>query len=115
MSSAGEVIGEDLEEELLRVRLENETLSDVVSVVAFSPDLEHVLDRVVELLTRASRCHACFIYLAKDGELRLRAASPVYRHLVGRLAFGVDEGLAGWTVRNRTAAFIRENAKDDPR
>jgi GAF domain-containing protein len=102
-------------DELVRVRLENETLSDVVAVVSFSADLEHVLDRVVDLLTRASRSHACFIYLVADHQLRLRAASPVYRHLVGRLAFSVDEGLAGWSVRNRTAAFIHDNAKDDPR
>jgi GAF domain-containing protein len=112
-----QLVGDDdaRAEELVRVRLENETLSDVVAVVSFSADLEHVLERVVDLLTRASRCHACFIYLVADHQLRLRAASPVYRHLVGRLAFGVDEGLAGWTVRNRTAAFIHDNAKDDPR
>jgi GAF domain-containing protein len=105
----------DESDELQRVRLENETLSDVVSIVSLPADLEQVLDRTVDLLTRATRCHACFIYLIVDRELRLRAASPVYRHLVGKLGFSVDEGLAGWAVRNHTAAFIRDNAKDDPR
>lgn len=97
------------------MRLENETLSDVVSVVSFSADLDHILERVVELLTRASRCHACFIYLTVEDELRLRAASPIYRHLVGKLAFKLDEGLAGWTVRHRSSAFIPDNAQDDER
>lgn len=115
MSSSVRQPEEDLAERLSQVRLENETLSDVVSVVAFSADLDHVLERVVDLLTRASHCHACFIYLKVEDELRLRAASPVYRHLVGQLAFKLDEGLAGWTVRHRTSAFIRENAQDDER
>jgi GAF domain-containing protein len=103
------------EQELERLRLENQTLSAVVSVVSSSPDLEHVLDRVVDLLTQATECHACFIYLAADRRLRLRAASPVYAHLVGRIGFGIDEGLAGWSVRNREPAFIRDHALQDPR
>lgn len=104
-----------LEAELERVRLENETLSGVVSVVTSSPDLGHVLDRVVDLLTRATGCHACFVYLTAGDRLRLRAASPVYAHLVGRVEFGVDEGLAGWAVRHQTPAFIRDGALSDPR
>lgn len=105
----------ELMQALRQVRLENETLSDVVSVVSFSADLDHILERVVDLLTRATDCHACFIYLTVEDELRLRAASPIYRHLVGRLAFSINEGLTGWTVRHRTSAFIRDNAQDDER
>jgi GAF domain-containing protein len=101
--------------ELERLRLENESLSAVVELVASSPDLDHVLGRVVDLLTRVSRCHACFAYLVAGDRLRLRAASPVYARQVGRIEFGVDEGLAGWAVRHREAAFIRERAMDDPR
>ena len=89
--------------------------SAVVELVASSPDLDHVLGRVVDLLTRVSGCHACFVYLVGGDRLRLRAASPVYARQVGRIEFGVDEGLAGWAVRHREAAFIRERAVEDPR
>jgi GAF domain-containing protein len=102
-------------DELERLRLENEALSAVVELVASSPDLDHVLGRVVDLLTRVSRSHACFVYLVAGDRLRLRAASPVYARKVGRIEFGVDEGLAGWAVRHREAAFIRERAMEDPR
>ncbi|MEY2405856.1 MAG: hypothetical protein QOG39_772, partial [Acidimicrobiaceae bacterium] len=44
--------------ELERLRRENDTLSAVVGLVGSSPDLGHVLDRVVDLLTRVSGCHA---------------------------------------------------------
>jgi GAF domain-containing protein len=104
-----------MSDELERVRLENDTLSGVVGVVASGPDLAHILDRVVDLLTRATSCHACFVYLRAADELRLRAASPVYSHLVGQVSFGADEGLAGWTMRHGKPAFIREGAVDDPR
>jgi hypothetical protein len=101
--------------EVERLRLENETLSAVVGVVASGPDLPHILDRVVDLLSRATDCHACFVYLRSGERLEMRAASPVYSHLVGRISFGVDQGLAGWVVREETAAFIRDAALDDER
>jgi PucR C-terminal helix-turn-helix domain/GAF domain len=101
--------------EIGRLRLENETLSAVVGVVASGPDLSHILDRVVDLLTRATDCHACFVYLRSGERLEMRAASPVYSHLVGRISFGIDQGLAGWAVRRDEAAFIREGAIQDER
>lgn len=101
--------------ELERLRLENETLSAVVGVVTSGPDLTHILDRVVDLLTRATDAHACFVYIRAGELLSLRAASPVYSHLVGRISFGAHQGLAGWTMRRREPAFIREGATADPR
>ena len=101
--------------ELERLRLENETLSGIVGVVTSGPDLGHILDRVVDLLTRATSSHACFVYLRSRDRLVLRAASPVYAHLVGKIAFDAEDGLAGWTMRHCEPAFIRDGAMDDPR
>jgi GAF domain-containing protein len=98
-----------------RLRRENETLSAVVGLVGSSPNLGHVLDRVVDLLTQVSGCHACFVYLVAGDRLKLRAASPVYGRHVGRIEFGIDEGLAGWSVRKRQVAVIQDRAMDDPR
>jgi GAF domain-containing protein len=98
-----------------RVALQSETLYAVIGVVASAPDLDRVLDGVVDLLTEATHCHACFIYLRDGDRLRLRAASRVYAHLVGRVDMGLEEGLAGWVARNGTPEFIREHAMVDPR
>jgi GAF domain-containing protein len=96
-------------------QLQSETLYAVIGVVASSPDLDRVLDGIVDLLSEATDCHACFVYL-RDGErLRLRAASRIYAHLVGQLEFGLDEGLAGWVARNGAPEFIRDHAMADPR
>jgi GAF domain-containing protein len=107
--------GEDLAEQLQRVQLESDTLYRVIGVIASAPDLSRVLDSIVDLLTEATDCHACFVYLRDGGRLRLRAASKVYAHLVGKLDMGVDEGLSGWVARHNAPAFIRENAFADPR
>ena len=53
--------------EVDRVALRSETLYAVIGVVASAPDLDRVLDGIVDLLTEATACHACFVYL-RDGE-----------------------------------------------
>jgi GAF domain-containing protein len=97
------------------VALQSETLYAVIGVVASAPDLDRVLAGVVDLLSEATACHACFVYL-RDGErLRLRAASRIYAHLVGQVEFGLDEGLAGSVARHGSPEFIRDHALADPR
>jgi GAF domain-containing protein len=92
-------------------------LQEVVSAVGSTLDLEEVLEGVVRLLSDASAAHACFVYLLdRDGKrLVLRAASAPYAHLSGRIELKRGEGLAWWALTKRKAAFIRENALDDPR
>jgi GAF domain-containing protein len=97
------------------VRLESDTLYRVIGVVASAPDLEGLLEAIVDLLTEATGCHACFIYLLEGSKLRLRAASQIYAEVVGRIELGLEDSLAGWVARHRTPAFIRENALADPR
>lgn len=92
-----------------------ETLYAVIGAVAHGPDLDLVLPAVVRLLVDATACHACFVYLREDDELRMRAASPPFADAVGRVVLHIDEGLTGWVARHRTPAFIREDALSDPR
>jgi sugar diacid utilization regulator len=92
-----------------------DTLYAVIKALGSSPDLDEVLAGIVEVLGEATDCHACFAYLRDGDRLRIRAASRVYAHVVGKVEFGVDEGLTGWVARNNRPAFIRENALADPR
>jgi GAF domain-containing protein len=87
----------------------------VIGAVAQGPDLRRVLPAVVGLLTDATACHGCFVYLRDHDVLTIRAASPVFAEAVDTVSFGVDEGLCGWVVRHDQAAFIRENASADER
>ena len=105
----------DLAAQLERVRLESDTLYSIISAVSSSVDLTKVLDGIVELVTEATGCHACFVYLRDGDRLRIRAASRVYAHVVGKVEFALDEGLTGWVARTGEPAFIREEALSDPR
>jgi len=100
---------------LARVRRENETLYAVIKTVSSSLDLDRVLGGVVEIVTDATGCHACFLYFLEGERLILRAASPHYSRFVGELELGVEEGLAGWVARTKNPEFIREQAMSDPR
>jgi GAF domain-containing protein len=100
---------------LTRVQRENETLYAVIKTVSSSLDLDRVLGGIVDIATDATACHACFIYFLEDDRLELRAASPLYSKLVGKLGWGIEEGLTGWVARTKTPEFIRDNAMEDPR
>jgi putative methionine-R-sulfoxide reductase with GAF domain len=102
LASAPEALGRD-------------TLYDVIGAVAQGPELGRVLPAIIDLLTEATACHACFVYLLEGETLLMRAASQVFASSVGRVAISVDEGLCGWVVRNDEPAFIRDRAMDDPR
>ncbi|HEY0279772.1 MAG TPA: GAF domain-containing protein [Solirubrobacterales bacterium] len=95
--------------------LGRETLYAVIGAIARGPDLGQVLQGVVDLLTDATACHACFVYLTEGETLQMRAASSPYEKFVGQISMRLDEGLCGWVARNCEPAFLRENAIADPR
>ncbi|HYT30470.1 MAG TPA: GAF domain-containing protein, partial [Actinomycetota bacterium] len=90
-------------------------LYQIVQTIGSGPDLDSILHGIVRVVTEATGCHACFIYFVQGDRLALRAASSVYAHLEGKVTLPVGEGLAGWAVKTRRSAFIKENALEDPR
>jgi sugar diacid utilization regulator/putative methionine-R-sulfoxide reductase with GAF domain len=96
---------------------ESGVLSEIISTVASTLDLEEVLAAVVRLLSEASAVHACFVYLLDDEGQRLvlAAASDPFANLVGDIALEQGDGLAWWALDRREPAFILEDALADPR
>src|SRR5204863_2352158 len=87
----------------------------LIQTIGAGPDLDLILHGVVELVTEATGCHACFIYFRRDAQLELRAASRMYEHLEGKVRMPIGEGLTGWVAKARRSAHIEEGALDDPR
>jgi GAF domain-containing protein len=104
-----------LERELHGLRDDNRTLYGVIKLVSSELAVESMLQRVVDLASEATDCHACFIYLLEERRLTIRAASPVFADAVGKVQLGIEEGLTGWVARHRTPEFIRDGAMQDPR
>src|SRR5258707_2578422 len=91
------------ENELLARELEARTnenilLNEVISTVGSTLKLDEVLNHVVDTITRATSCHAAFLYLydhEKD-QLILASASEPYQHHIGKISLPLGEGIAGW-------------------
>ncbi len=91
-------------------------LEEIIQTVSGSIDLERVLKAIVALLTEATVCHACYIFLADArGAMTLSACSEQYAEHVGRVVIPPGEGLAGWVATHREPVFITQDAILDPR
>jgi GAF domain-containing protein len=97
--------------------VESRYLYQIINTVSSTLDLDRVLAGIVDLVSEAIDCHACFVYFVDpaDSSLLLRAVSAPYGSLVDRLRFEPGEGLAGWVAANNRSVFISENALADPR
>jgi len=88
----------------------------IINTVSSSLDVDRVLRAIVDLVSDAVDCHACFVYVVEpDTSLVLRAVSDPYTALVGRLRFEPGEGLAGWVAQHDEPVFLAEGALTDPR
>ena len=89
----------------------------IINTVGSTLDLGRVLRAVVDVVSEAIDCHACFVWFVDpdDQAIVLRAVSEPYGALVGRLRFERGEGLAGWVAEHGTAVFLSDTALTDPR
>ncbi|MFL7795138.1 MAG: GAF domain-containing protein, partial [Anaerolineae bacterium] len=95
-----------------------ETLYRITSQLSSSLDLDHVLNRALQLLVEAVGAEQAFIFLLdlQTGELLCRAARGTRDEAsyVGRtIRFSRGEGLAGWVVENRQAAIVPDTREDE--
>ncbi|HCP74395.1 MAG TPA: hypothetical protein DIU08_07105, partial [Ktedonobacter sp.] len=66
-------------------------LNEVISTIGSTLKLDEVLSHLVNIIVRATSCHAAFIYLYnKDKDrLVLASTSEQHEHLVGKIALGL--------------------------
>src|SRR3954452_23338437 len=97
--------------------VEGRYLYQIINTVSSTLDVDRVLRAIVDLVSEAIDCHACFVYSVEpqDGSLVLRAVSEPYDALVDRLRFNRGEGFAGWVAERDQPLFIPANALADPR
>jgi GAF domain-containing protein/sugar diacid utilization regulator len=96
---------------------ENKLLNEVISTVGSTLRLDEVLRHLVDIVVRATDCQSAFIYLYnKDNDrLVLESTTEKHRHLVGKIALGLGEGIAGWVALHRKSVFLKDGTLDDPR
>ncbi|MGH2506218.1 MAG: GAF domain-containing protein [Ktedonobacteraceae bacterium] len=96
---------------------ENILLNEVISTVGSTLKLDEVLSHVVDAITRATSCHAAFLYLYTQEKecLVLASSSEPYRHHIGKISLSLGEGIAGWVGMTFQPVTIREGSINDPR
>jgi GAF domain-containing protein len=115
-SSSGSVVtGSTRERAPARLDDERAYLYQIIQTIGSGPDLEAILGGIVRLTTEATGCHACLIWFLEGDRLVLRSSSAPYEYLAGAVSMDLGEGLAGWVVKTRRSAFIKERALQDPR
>jgi GAF domain-containing protein len=107
----------ELRTDLSISRAENELLNEVISTIGSTLKLDEVLSHLVNIIVRATSCHAAFIYLYhKDKDrLVLASTSEQHEHLVGKISLGLGEGITGWAGLTLKPVILKEEAMEDPR
>jgi GAF domain-containing protein len=108
---------EALAQELEARTKENILLNEVISTIGSTLKLDEVLSHVVDTITRATSCHAAFIYLydQEKDQLVLASTSEPYTHYIEKISMALGEGITGWVAMHRQAVVIREGSLNDPR
>ncbi|HEX7736620.1 MAG TPA: GAF domain-containing protein, partial [Ktedonobacteraceae bacterium] len=96
---------------------ENILLNEVISTVGSTLKLDEVLNHVVDIITRATSCHAAFLYLYDQEKdlLTLASTSEPYQHHIQKISMPLGEGIAGWVGKHQQPVIIREGSLNDPR
>lgn len=107
----------ELRTEISISREENVLLNEVISTIGSTLKLDEVLSHLVNIIVRATSCHAAFIYLYnKDKDrLVLASTSEQHEHLVGKIALGLGEGITGWVGLTLKPVILKDEAMEDPR
>ncbi len=107
----------ELRTEISISREENVLLNEVISTIGSTLKLDEVLSHLVNIIVRATSCHAAFIYLYnKDKDrLVLASTSEQHEHLVGKIALGLGEGIIGWVGLTLKPVILKDEAMEDPR
>ncbi len=106
--------------ELAREHQRTETLLRIITELSASLDLEHVLNRTLQVLKETIDAEQISVLIHRPGEAKLRhLASAGYMDVVhsseGRVtAFDPGQGLAGWVITQSQPALI-PNILEDPR
>src|SRR5579871_341670 len=95
--------------------LELAFLHEIGERIASSDPLHLVLLRVVEFVSDVVACDSCFIYVAEEGNLVLKASKNPHAKAIGRLKLRIGQGITGWVAEHRKPVVIGRNAYQDPR
>lgn len=90
-------------------------LQQIIETISYNLDLNDVLMRIVEIVSKATKADSCFLYLINNQDLVLRASKNPHPKDIGRIKLKIGEGITGWVAKNKEIVAITKNAYSDER
>lgn len=90
-------------------------LYEIIGTISYNLDLKDVLDRIVEIVTSATKADSCFLYLVNGKELILRASKNPHPKDIGNVRLKIGEGITGWVAKKQEIAALGRKAYEDDR
>jgi uroporphyrinogen-III synthase len=90
-------------------------LVEVIDAASNSLELNDILSRVVQIISKLTKADSCFIYLIKDSELVLKASLNSHPKSLSSITMHVGEGITGWVAETKKAVAIGKHAYKDKR
>jgi uroporphyrinogen-III synthase len=90
-------------------------LHQIIETISYNLDLNEVLSRIVRLVSGVTRADSCFLYLADDGHLVLRASLHPKPRDIGVIKLKMSEGITGWVASSKKTVAIAQKAYNDKR
>ncbi|MGH3819569.1 MAG: GAF domain-containing sensor histidine kinase, partial [Pseudonocardiaceae bacterium] len=94
-----------------------ELLHRVIEILSAGLDLDVVVQRVADLITKTTSTDVCFVHLLNPAgdRLQLRGATPPFDQLARQIELPVGQGVSGWVAAHCEPAVIIDNKRADPR
>jgi two-component system NarL family sensor kinase len=92
-------------------------LARATELLSAGLDLDGVVQRVADLITKTTSTDVCFVHLLDEpgGRLQLRGATPPFDRFARQIEISVGEGVSGWVAAHGEPVVITDNKRADPR
>jgi len=107
----------ELERLIAEKNLEADALREIGQAIGSMLNIDEMLKRVADIVTKVTGTDLCLIYLLDDDakELVLRGASGSTKDVVGKIRLKVGEGITGWVAQQGTHVVLNREAWRDSR
>lgn len=104
-----------LKQQLKQKTEEIKLLHQITESISYDLNVDDVLNKIVNLVSTTMKADSCFIYLAEDTSLILKASKVPHPKMINRVAMNFGEGITGWVAQHKKNVVIKEHAYKDKR
>lgn len=102
-------------QQLKEKQIQIEILRQISETISYNWDLEQILFSIIDIVSKYAKSDSCFIYLADQNNIVLKASQNPHKAALGKIAMKVGEGITGWVVLHKKEVVLNLKAYEDKR